>query len=111
MIAAHPIRAGTTLQTNIADRSTEGAAWTAIPHQSAPTKLRIIAPYMINAIKASNGSRPLESSVARASPQKGNKPNKPGKRAAAGMRAGGVVWVELRRSDIIAILPIELKNG
>jgi hypothetical protein len=111
MMAAQPIRAGTTLQTNIADRSIEGAAWTAIPHQSAPTKLRITAAYIISAIKASKGSRPLESSVERASPQKGNKPSKPGKRAAAGMRAGGVVCVELRRSDIIAILPIELKNG
>jgi hypothetical protein len=110
MIEAQPINAGTTLQTNIADRSVEAGACTAIPHQSAPTKLRIIAPYMMSAMRARIGSTPVESSVESASPQKGSNPSSPGIRAAEGMRAEGVLCAVLRRSDIIAILPTEVKS-
>jgi hypothetical protein len=81
------MRAGMTLQTNMKALGVYMAVATAIPHQIAPTKLKITAPYVRKANNATIGGIPMGSTPDSASPQNGIKPARPGKSALSGMRA------------------------
>ena len=110
-VANQPISAGKTLQTKSVPRGALAEACTASPHHKAPTKLRMMAPYIMSAVSAMSGSNPVPTMVDKASTQKGARPSKPGNKAARGIRTGSGLFAQESRSDIITILPRALDRG